>query len=456
MVGGSALVLILIVAIVLMVVMISKFKIHPFAALFTVALLMGLAAGLPMAQTVNKIAEGFGNTCRGIGIVILFGTIIGAMLEQSGAALTMADSVLRVVGPKRPALAISIIGWIVSIPVFCDSGFVILSSLSKSLAKRSGVKMATMAIALSTGLYATHTLVPPTPGPIAAAENLKANLASVILWGIVVSIPAALAGYFYAVTVGSKLKVEDVEGPTFEELKAKYLKLPSPMMAFAPIVVPLILIGLSSVLKFPTVAKALEETGQESVLYGFSKLLIFLGHPMIALFVGAIFCLFLAPKITEEVTSGWIGRGVKDGATIIMITAAGGSLGAIIEATGVGRYIGETLAQYKFGIFLPFIISAALKTAQGSSTVALVTTSTIVHPLLGSLGLASPMGAVLATLAIGCGSMVVSHANDSYFWVVSQFSNMKLNTAYKAQTIATLVEGVVGIASVWALSLANL
>ena len=195
MVSGSTLLLILTAAIVVMVFMISKFKIHPFVSLFSVALLMGLASGLPLLQVSDIIATGFGNTCRSIGIVILFGTIIGAVLEGSGGAVTMADTVLRHVGEKRPALAMSIIGWIVSIPVFCDSGFVILSALNRSLAKRSGVGLATMAIALSTGLYATHTLVPPTPGPIAAAGNLRADLGLVILWGIVVSIPAMLAGY---------------------------------------------------------------------------------------------------------------------------------------------------------------------------------------------------------------------------------------------------------------------
>ena len=136
-----------------------------------------------------------------------------------------------------------------------------------------------------------------------------------------------------------------------------------------------------------------------------------------------------------------------------MITAAGGSLGAIITATKVGDTIGAQLAHFDLGIFLPFIISAALKTAQGSSTVALITTSTIVAPLLTSLGLGTPMGAVLATLAIGCGSMVVSHANDSYFWVVTQFSDMDVGTAYRAQTLATLIEGVVGVGAVWGLSL---
>ena len=186
MVQGSMLVVILIIAIILMVLLISKMKFHPFVALFAVALAMGLAVGMPPAKVLDTILNGFGGTCRGIGIVILLGTIIGAMLEKSGAAFTMADSVLHVVGEKRPALAMSLIGWVVSIPVFCDSGFVILSSLNKSLARRSKVSLSTMAIALSTGLYATHTLVPPTPGPIAAADKLGADLGMVIMWGIVV------------------------------------------------------------------------------------------------------------------------------------------------------------------------------------------------------------------------------------------------------------------------------
>ena len=171
MVQGSTLVVILAVAIIAMVLLISKFRVHPFVSLFAVALAMGFAVGMPAADVLNTILNGFGNTCRSIGVVILLGCIIGAMLESSGAAFTMADAILRIVGEKRPAIAMSIIGSIVSIPVFCDSGFVILSSLNRSLARRSGVSLATMAIALSTGLFATHNLVPPTPGPIAAANH---------------------------------------------------------------------------------------------------------------------------------------------------------------------------------------------------------------------------------------------------------------------------------------------
>ena len=446
-VSGPMLVVILVVAILAMVLLVSKLKLHPFVALFAVALFMGLAVGMPPSAVLDTILNGFGSTCRGIGVVILLGTIIGAMLEHSGAAFTMADSVLRVVGEKRPAIAMSIIGWIVSIPVFCDSGFVILSSLNRSLSRRSGVSLATMAIALSTGLFASHNLVPPTPGPIAAAARLGADLGLVIMWGIVASIPAILAGYLYALAVGPKLAADAGAGETYEELRAKFGALPSPARSFAPIVVPLILIGVSSVVNYPSV---LESVGKGSMLHSTAS---FLGSPVIALSIGAVLCFFLPPKITEEVTSDWIGRGVREGANIIMITAAGGSLGAIIAASKVGDYIGASLAAYDFGIFLPFVIAAALKTAQGSSTVALITTSTIIAPMLASLELGSPMGAVLATLAVGCGSMIVSHANDSYFWVVTQFSGMELGTAYKAQTAATLVEGVAGICGVWAIAL---
>lgn len=451
MVQGSMLVVILVVAIILMVFLISKCKFHPFVALFAVALAMGLAVGMAPAKVLDTILNGFGGTCRGIGIVILLGTIIGVMLEKSGAAFTMADSVLKVVGEKRPALAMSLIGWIVSIPVFCDSGFVILSSLNKSLARRSGVKLSVMAIALSTGLYATHTLVPPTPGPIAAANELGADLGMVIMWGAGVSLVSMIAGYIYALVAGSRLPVpfdtNTEAGESYEELKAKYGKLPSAFKSFAPILIPLILIGLSSFVSYPTTLAKIG--GKESTLFIVTS---FLGNPVIALSIGVILCFFLAP-FSEEVTNGWIGSGVKEGANIIMITAAGGGLGAVIAASGVGKYIGEALSSYNFGIFLPFIISAALKTAQGSSTVAIVTTAQIIAPMMESLGLGGAMGAVLATLSIGSGAMVVSHANDSYFWVVTQFSDMDLSTAYKAQTVGTLIQGVVAILAIYGISL---
>lgn len=444
MVQGPMLLVILAVAIVMIVLLISRFKVHAFLALLAASFFVGFAAGMNPIDVTKTIMKGFGGTVERIGIVIIAGTIIGVFLEQTGAALTMAETVLKWVGAKRPALAMSIIGYITSIPVFCDSGFVILSALNKSLSKKSGVSMAVMATALSTGLYATHTLVPPTPGPIAAANNLHADLGMVIFIGLIVAIPVTIAGYLWATKFASQYDVIAETSVSYEELLEKFKTLPSAFSAFTPLVLPIVLIGLSSVANFP--GKPFGD--------GTLKLAInFIGEPMNALLLGFFSCFLLVPKLNEEVLSNWVGQGIKDAAAIIFITAAGGSLGALLAASKIADYLGASLAVFNLGIFLPFVIAAALKTAQGSSTVSLITTSAIIYPMLGTLGLASPTGAVLATMAVGCGAMVVSHANDSYFWVVSQFSDLKVNLAYKCQTLGTLVQGLVGIAVVYVLKI---
>ena len=444
MVQGPMLLVILAIAIVMIVVLISRFKVHAFLALLLASFFVGLAAGMNPVEVSKTIMKGFGGTAERIGIVIIAGTIIGVFLEKTGAALTLAETVLRVVGPKRPALAMSIIGYITSIPVFCDSGFVILSALNKALSKKSGVSMATMATALATGLYATHTLVPPTPGPIAAANNLHADLGTVIAIGLLVAIPVTIAGYLWATKFAKHYEVLAESSVSYEELMEQYKHLPSAFAAFAPLVLPIVLIALKSVAAFP---------GQPFGAGTLKATLDFIGEPMVALLFGMFACIPLVPKLNEEVMSGWVGSGLKDSAAIIMITAAGGSLGALLAASKIADYLGASLATLNLGIFLPFLIAAALKTAQGSSTVALITTSAIVYPLLGTLGLASPMGAVLATMAVGCGAMIVSHANDSYFWVVAQFSNMKVDVAYKCQTLGTLVQGLTGIAVIYVLKM---
>ncbi|HWI61773.1 MAG TPA: GntP family permease [Symbiobacteriaceae bacterium] len=449
MLTGPILLVILAVAIAFIVWSTAKLKLHPFLALVLTAYGVGLAAKMPILDVAKYVNEGFGNLMTSIGLVIVAGTIIGVMLEKSGAAVVMADTILKLVGEKRPALAMSIIGYIVSIPVFCDSGFVILSSLNKALSKRSGVSLTALGIALSTGLYATHVMVPPTPGPLAAAGNLKAtNLGLVIMIGLVCAIPATIVGYLWAKRFSNhfdpnqKFEGKDA-GETWEELKAKYGKLPSPVAAFAPLIMPILLIALSSVANFPSAP-----FGKGHLKFALN----FLGTPVTALIIGIFLCFFLVKKIDENILSNWIGAALKDAAVILVVTGAGGSLGRMLAVTKIGDYLGATLAQYSLGIFLPFVIAAAIKTAQGSSTVALVTTSAIIAPMLGSLGFDSEMGRVLMVMAVAAGSMVVSHANDSYFWVVSQFSNMEVPTAYRAQTVGTLIQGIVGILTVALLS----
>lgn len=359
-------------------------------------------------------------------------------MEKSGAALKMAEVVLNIVGIKRSPLAMSIIGYITSIPVFCDSGFVILTPLNKALAKRAGIPMAVMAVALSTGLYATHTLVPPTPGPIAAAGNVGADLGLVILIGMVVSIPAALVGLWWAYRVGKNITTEvDQTGASYDELRKQFKQLPGAVKSFAPIVIPILLIALASFVKFT------KYTGIGS------NFIVFLGTPVNALMIGVLLALTLLPKYDEETLMNWVGQGLKDSAIILLITGAGGSLGNVLSNTPIADYIktfaGGGIAGGVFVLLLPFLISALLKTAQGSSTVALVTTSSLLAPMLPQLGLTSPMDLALTVMAIGAGAMTVSHVNDSYFWVVSQFSGLKVTDAYRAQTMATLLEGIVTI-----------
>ena len=413
---------------------------NAFIVLILVSFLYGILIGMPLADIVTAIRNGFGGTLGYIGIVIVAGTIIGTILEKTGAALAMTNSILKLVGRDRSPLAMSIAGYIVSIPVFCDSGFVILSPLNKSLAKESGKSMAVMAVALSTGLYATHCLVPPTPGPIAAAGILNADLGMVIGMGLIVSIPGMLAGYFWATMFAKRYYIEPVVDPAYEALHGQREKLPSAFLSFMPIIIPIILILLKSIASYPT-----KPFGDGAAKTFFN----FIGDPVTALILGVFLALLLvSKKDMSEAVSGWMGEGVKNAALILAITGAGGAFGSILKASPMTNFIGESMSGMSLGIFLPFVIAAALKTAQGSSTVSIITTASIMAPLLQTLGL----NPALTVLAIGSGAMTVSHANDSYFWVVSQFSDMEPPIAYRAYTSATLVLGLVSIAGVFVLS----
>ncbi|QDZ91543.1 GntP family permease [Shewanella decolorationis] len=447
------LVLILIGVIAFIVIATSKFKLHPFLTLILAAFIAAFAYGLPSGDIAKTITTGFGNILGYIGLVIVLGTIIGIILEKSGAAITMADVVIKVLGKRFPTLTMSIIGYLVSIPVFCDSGFVILNSLKQSMANRMKVSSVSMSVALATGLYATHTFVPPTPGPIAAAGNLglESNLGLVIGVGLFVAAVASLAGMLWANRFASvepdgegaeELKAQAAD---FEALKQSYGTLPSPLKAFAPIFVPILLICLGSIANFPSAP-----LGKE----GLFSLLVFLGQPVNALLIGLFLSLLLLKsdnKIAEF--SERISQGLVAAAPIILITGAGGAFGAVLKATPIGDFLGSSLSALGVGIFMPFIVAAALKSAQGSSTVALVATSALVAPMLGDIGLGSDMGRVLTVMAIGAGAMTVSHANDSFFWVVTQFSRMSVKQAYKAQTMATLIQGVTSMLAVYVLSL---
>ncbi|MGI2259323.1 GntP family permease [Shewanella sp. GXUN23E] len=447
------LILTLVAVVAFIVLATAKLKLHPFLTLLLATFMAAFAFGLPASDIAKTISSGFGGILGYIGLVIVLGTIIGTILEKSGAAITLADVVIRLLGQRFPNLTMSIIGYIVSIPVFCDSGFVILNSLKQSLANRMQVSSVAMSVALATGLYATHTFVPPTPGPIAAAGNLglENQLGLVIAIGLFVAAVAALAGLWWANRfAGVEPDGEGAQELTeqahhYEQLKASYGELPKPLPAFAPILVPILLICLGSIANFPS-----RPFGTDAIW----QVLNFLGQPLNALMIGLLLSLSLlksSDKLKEF--SERISQGLTIAAPILLITGAGGAFGAVIKATPIGDFLGSSLSALGIGIFMPFVVAAALKSAQGSSTVALVATSALVAPMLGDIGLGTDMGRVLTVMAIGAGAMTVSHANDSFFWVVTQFSRMSVSQAYRAQTMATAVQGCTAMAMVYILSL---
>ena len=434
-----------------MIVAISKYKVHPFLSIMSVSLILALLAGIPLGDIAGVIGAGFSGTFSSIGIVIILGALIGTVLEQTGAALKLADMVVKLVGQKNPELAIELMGWVVSIPVFCDSGFVILDPIRKAMVLRTGTSSVAMTVALSAGLYISHVFIPPTPGPIAAANTLGIgnNLLLVMGLGVLASILPLIAGLFFAKYIGKKVKSADETGSaeetvkTYEELVASYGKLPGGFNALAPIVVPIVLMALGSI------ASMAGWTGFAFDLFNF------LGKPVIALAVGTI-CAVIQLATTGKMANFYelTNDTLKVTGPILFVTAAGGVLGKVISSSDMVNYITSNATVLgSVGIFFPFLLAAILKSAQGSSTVAITTTAGIVAPLLGAMGLDSPAKAALTVMAIGAGAMTVSHANDSYFWVVTNFGKMTPDQGYKTQTALTLVLGLSAMVGIFVMSL---
>ncbi|WP_103867565.1 GntP family permease [Aquimarina sp. I32.4] len=432
MLTGIPLLIVIFLAIVFIVVASSLWKLHPFVALLLATIMVGLTVGMPLQTIILSINKGFGGLMGYIGLIVIMGSVIGAILEKSGGAMRIADLVLKLVGKKRPALAMSLIGATVSVPVFCDSGFIILSGLNKALAKQTSTKQATLSLALASGLYTTHTLIPPTPGPIAAAGNIGASdyLGTIMLLGIIISIPVLLVSWIFAKRKGMLIDVLDTS-----TMDASGLEMPSVFKACMPIALPILLIGIGSMAKFMQVEG------------GVADILLFLGDPLIALFLGMISSFFLFPSFDKKYLTGWVSDGISLSGPILIITGAGGAFGGVLKATPIADLVGSWVAggQFSGAVFLiiSFLIAALLKTSQGSSTSALVITSSMLAPLMTTMGFDTAIELALVVMALGGGAMTVSHANDSYFWVVSQFSGIKMKDAYRSYTVMTGLQGLV-------------
>ena len=408
-------------------------KLHPFVVILIAAVILSILLGIAPLEAMGLIFKGFFKIIKNIGLLILFGTIVGAALEQSNATLALAKGILKSLQKLPLPYAISCIGYLVSIPVFCDAAFVILSQLNKTLSSQTKTPLVGLTVALSTGLFAPHVLVPPTPGPLAAAANLNLeNLILLIVVGGSIALILIFVGGWYGNYLIKKNKYieskESFKNPTTEEIT----ELPSFSKAILPILIPISLMCLGTLLKVVPSFIGLEY-------------LILLTKPTAALGIGMLFAFRLLYKQPKKNISKAIKKGFKQAIPILVITGMGGALGRVIQTIPLQDYALEISTFSGFGILIPFMIAALLKTAQGSSTVAIITTSSIIFPLLSVLGLDSEMGKVWAIMALGVGSMTVSHANDSYFWIVSQMSGMDVKTAYRTHTVGTLLQGTVGL-----------
>ena len=415
-------------------------KLHPLVGLLVAALGVGIFAGLPVDKLAETIGKGFGELMTKIGLMVILGCVIGAILDKSGAAIKVADIILNLFGKKYPSFAMAVIGAIVGIPVFCDSGFIILSKLNKIVAKKTNRPLGTIAIALSGGLFATHTLVPPTPGPLSAAGNfnISDSVGLVILVGLVVSIPSLFLSTWFAQKYAKNLAIIEDNELIDSDLDEKNL-MPA-WKAFMPILLPILLITVASFAKILHLNE------------GITKWLSFSGSPLISFLLAIFFSYSLFPEKPAEKMLACFKNGIEHCGTTLVLVGAGGAFGAVLKETPLKNMVSDWLMTNETSgvtfLIIAFLVASFFKTAQGSTTSAMVLTSGILAPLAASVGFTEPLDLTLLVMAVGSGAMAVSHANDAWFWVVSQFTGLTQKDAYRTHTLLTGLQGIVSLAVV--------
>jgi GntP family gluconate:H+ symporter len=428
----------LLAGIAIIILLTTRFKIHAFFALVIASFVVGLGVQIPTLQIVTLVKEGFGNIMKSLGLIIVLGTTLGVLLEFTGSTRVMAAWILKRVGEKHAAFAMSITGFIVGLPIFCDSGYIVLSGLNKSIARRTGLSVVIMSVSLATGLYAVHCLIPPHPGAAAAAGTLGVAYGKLILIGIVVAIPAMLVGHWWARYAGKKIPYLK---STEEETTERFQQLPSPLKSFLPVIVPIVLIAMHSFAE-----GAAHQTP-------WTQVILILGDPVIALSVGVLLALNAGSNWNKNTVGKLLSDAAEKAGGILVIIGAGGAFGAVLAATKIGEHFGEAVALGSMGLLFPFLLTFVLNTAQGSSTVAIITAASVVLPLLPALQLDTENGRLLTVLAMGAGSMMISHANDAYFWVIAKFSGLDMKTMLRVYSVATLWMGLISIAMIYIISI---
>lgn len=423
------------VVIALLFFLIAKVKWHVFMALLIPIILFALIPGVDQGAFIKAFESGFGKTVQSIAVVIVLGSVIAEALKNTGGIEKITLKMIEWVGQKRMPLALTLTGFVLGIAVFSDVGYVILNPLVHSAALAAGVNMSVMSTGLVGAMQLTHAMVPPTPGPLAAAALLNADIGKVIVFGSIATLVGSLAGWVFAMLVGPKVPSppsREFVGQSFEE---KGLKLPSTFAAYAPIIIPLILIAGQSIVNL-YMAEGLLRTYVN-----------FIGWPPVALLIG----IWLATRNTNAEqkkvqNSDWIETALRSSAMIIMVTGLGGSLSAILKGTPAVDFIAQAVVNTGVpSIFLPFVLGIVGNMITGSTTVGVITAASIVAPMLSALGL-SPEAAMLAS---GAGSVIVKYVNSSYFWVCTSLSRMELKSALISYAGVTLVGGIFSMAAVY-------
>lgn len=426
--SGERMLVGLAIGIAILIFLVLKTKVQAFLALIICTVIVGIVGGMPLSTVtledgkafgiVNSITTGFGGTLGSIGIIIGFGVMMGQLFEATGAAKRMAHTFLRLFGKKREEEALALTGFLVSIPIFCDSGFVVLAPIAKAISKATKKSIIGLGVALAAGLVITHSMVPPTPGPLGVCGIFDIDVGKFILLSLVLSLPMAIACIAYARLYLSKkyYRIPNDEGeivelpyqePDYENAFSMDVKgLPGTLESFLPLIVPIVLILIN------TVASALGKTE------GFMEILIFLGQPIIAVGLGLLVAIFtLGRKLDRHTAVTEMERGMMSAGIIMLVTGGGGALGQIIKDSGLGTYMAEGLAKTAIPIIiLPLMISTAMRFIQGSGTVAMTTAASISAPIVIAAGVSPLLGAVACCV----GSLFFGYFNDSYFWVVNR------------------------------------
>lgn len=408
----------LIIGMILLIFMVVKTKIHVFPALIISAMVIGLLGGMSVTDLVQCIPDGFSNTLASIGVIIGFGLMLGKILEDSGATKVMSDALIRLLGKNKEEAALAIVGFIISLSIFCSSAFVILTPLVKGLSRKSKKSMVGLGIALAAGAVLSHSIVPPAVGPMGVCTAFGANISKMILFGTISCIPSFFALVLYAKYMGKQIyQIPGENGQwlrTDAEIAALTISeteedenLPAVWKAFAPIVIPVVLIFANSILS----ALHLLNGAAGSAL-------TFFGTPVVALGIGLLLAIYLlTPGMTRQETLNCMDSGLKAAGKLMLLVGGGGILAKVIQVSGLGDFIATSIAQTAIpAILLPFIISVLVRLIQGSGTVAMLTAASVVQPMLGTLGL----DPVFAALAACTGSLFFSYFNDSYFWIINE------------------------------------